>query len=510
MAQTMLNLNNLLFSYNAYRVKSEQELNERYNLFQQAINEKHSEQFFLLNSKYNGLYEKICRECKQSKKAFKISFLITKDQDYTLFIYINENDKQVKIEYLPLNTLRQISKTIYKVVHIENQFDSPEAHIPKEEQNKHDKLDYFGQSLLLLPNQNIVKGRFSETGIPIQIPTKIIYNGSNCFDLNFATDKYIPNINALTMQSQYKGEVNDRLAPIGEGTFSNPNFKISAVFQEGFYQGPIKIVTLPENTIKSVTRINDKTLLPICYQKENLIDYYVFQTIFEGRWINQKVIDYYLYYASRDIIRIHESEIGNSKYQNYIINSCDSSDIFSSDIFEQLYFSTEFWTSYKKNYNIDILNKKNRYIFALNIGRSHFVVLVLEQNQKGEGILYLLDSIPNDFTESQQEVAIKNINNIFPHLKIIDEKKLYRIKNIEQQRNGYDCGVHCIYNSLLVFKEWNKDIKEIDFEIKKKEFMDMKVDQNKNYDNKDKTKISKLRRHIYFTMINNYAHSLHY
>ncbi|CAK85504.1 unnamed protein product (macronuclear) [Paramecium tetraurelia] len=514
MTPTMQKLNSLLDSYKAYRVKSEQELGERYNLFQQAINEKHSEQLFLLNSKYNGLYEKICRECKQSNKTFKISFLI-KDQDFKLFIYINEYDAPRTIEFQPLNSLRKITKTIYKVVHIENQFDLPKVNLPKDEQNKQGNFDYFGESLLLLPNQNILKGRFSETGIPIQIPTKVIYNGNNCFELNFAIEKYIPNINTLMMQSQYKGEINDRLAPVGEGTFSNPNYKISAVFRDGFYQGQVKIVTLPENTIKCVTRDNEKTVLPICYQADNSIDYYVFQTIFEGRWINQKVIDYYLYYASSEIIRLHECDnIGDSKYQNYVINSCDSADIFSSDIFEQQYYSKEFWMSYQKKYNIDINNNKNRYIFALNIGRSHFVVLVLEQNQKEEGTIYLLDSIPNHFTEHQQEVAIKNINDLFPRIKITDKRKLNRIKDIEQQRNGYDCGIHCIYNSLLVLKEWKKDMNQIDFEIRKeeikKEALEIKVDQKKNDDYKDKKKISKLRRHIYFTMVNNQAHWLHY
>ncbi|CAD8061725.1 unnamed protein product [Paramecium sonneborni] len=467
------NLYQLLDQANVKRVKSESELSKPQSLFGRSKNLEDSNQFYLLDLYHKGLYEKICAECQKSQNNFKILFSIN-ESDFKLQVYITQDYSYQKIEYLSLNQLREFPK-LFKVIHNKTGENSLQS------------------DLLLLPNENIILGRFSIDKIPIQIPSQIYYNSNPWFEIGYAVERFSLNYEGFEKQSLYVGEINDRYNPINEGYFKNTKFKLSATFADGFFTGKINLEKYSDNKKYVLERNNEKTLLPIYYNQNNLIDFFTFKTIFEGRWINQKILDIYLDQFTREYKMINEKKQTMMNYQNYVINSCDCADIFSSDIFDQQFYLEEKWKAFQADHNIDINNLKNRFILALNLNRSHFIVLVLEfdPNEK-QGTIYLLDSIPNPFTKKQFETGQQNIQSLFPNF--IIKKEIQRIdKNkIEIQKNGYDCGIHCIYNSIQVFKEKNKKMTDINFKIE------------------DKHKINRLRRHVYLTMVNNYSNFFDY
>ncbi|KAM3143002.1 hypothetical protein pb186bvf_004820 [Paramecium bursaria] len=204
---------------------------------------------------------------------------------------------------------------------------------------------------------------------------------------------------------------------------SGKEFHIKGKFQRGLKQGSFQCSLV---NCQQLAFDNDKQIEVQKPQSKSypfreygnigvqFIDQKCFETTLDSRWMQQKVVDFYLISLWSDLSLITDLSHIN------LINTCNAQDIFGSVIRQY-------------NLNIDEIQKQirkfeniKRTIIALNMNQQHFMACVYENNK-----FYLLDSICG----SNYPALLVNLNEIFkPNHPIQFQTKL----NISYQPNGYD------------------------------------------------------------------------
>ncbi|CAD8190063.1 unnamed protein product [Paramecium pentaurelia] len=217
--------------------------------------------------------------------------------------------------------------------------------------------------------------------------------------------------------------------------------------------------------------ISQKTTRYLLTHQEFTISNNIFKGFNYGEWLNQLCVDYYL----QLVIDYYKLAKGQSIK---LLNTIECQEIFSSLITtkeSKVVIFPQLMEIYLQLSEIDKL------IFIMNVDRSHFLVLVYQNEY-----LYMLNSLNNKL----DQVILDQVAKIFPKLKRAEKgKEKMKIVNVAQQTNTFDCGIHSIYNTILQYKYFNKNVDEIEYQATKK-------------------MMEKLRIHIKNVLINDYAHIL--
>ncbi|CAD8159431.1 unnamed protein product [Paramecium pentaurelia] len=268
----------------------------------------------------------------------------------------------------------------------------------------------------------------------------------------------------------------------GKSITTNPNQTITI----GYYQNNMKqglFVTKKQNgsllqetyfqndqIVKKYDYIFDENMMSTRYlvnHKDVSINNHFFAGLTEDKWINQLLVDYYLYLLTDYYKNISGEQI-------YLFNTTQSQDLFTSQISKLDHKSVKLQSKYE--YIINEYQKYNKIIFILNADQAHFLVVVYQNKS-----LFML----NSYVNQNDKKILSIIASIFPiqlNLQYVE---------VEQQKNTYDCSLYSIYNVMMQYKYYNVDVDKIDYRVSFKY-------------------IKKLRLHLKNIISNDYAHIILY
>ncbi|CAD8098214.1 unnamed protein product [Paramecium primaurelia] len=238
-----------------------------------------------------------------------------------------------------------------------------------------------------------------------------------------------------------------------------------------YYKNGTIITKKEYNKNEYQKNINQKTTRYLLTHQEFTISNNIFKGFNYGEWLNQLCVDYYL----QLVIDYYKLAQGQSIK---LLNTIECQEIFSSLITTKESKVVIFPQLMEINLKLSEIDK---LIFIMNVDRSHFLVLVYQNEY-----LYMLNSLNNKL----DQVILDQVAKIFPKLKRAEKgKEKMKIVNVAQQTNTFDCGIHSIYNTILQYKYFNKNVDEIEYQVTKK-------------------MMEKFRIHIKNVLINDYAHIL--
>ncbi|CAD8138761.1 unnamed protein product [Paramecium octaurelia] len=175
------------------------------------------------------------------------------------------------------------------------------------------------------------------------------------------------------------------------------------------------------------------------------INNYQLQSLQTGRWLNSSIID--LVISQIQTLRQLISNSYINDQTTVFINCSQSQDIFGSLITKNEEIQTEVFKEI-----IDNSKKKqpSRFVFYLNLDRSHFLSVVYENQH-----LYLIDSMKD-----------KRADLFYQMVKLLSHFNFtvygfWQDLEVSQQYNSYDCGMFTIYYVSQIIKNIDLSIPQM-------------------------------------------------
>ncbi|CAD8124174.1 unnamed protein product [Paramecium sonneborni] len=215
-------------------------------------------------------------------------------------------------------------------------------------------------------------------------------------------------------------------------------------------------------------RLQQQTTRYLLYHKDYSITNFSFKGFNYGEWLNQLGLDYYLQLVD-DYYKVTHNKLV------CLINTVECQDIFTSLITSKDYKASILPKLLEVNV---LLSEIKKLIFVMNVDRGHFLLLVYQNS-----FLYILNSIRN----KQDDIILDRVAKIFPQFQNQSQNNKKLSIPIPQQNNGFDCGIHTIFNTLLQYKYIDKDVNQIDYTTNNKI-------------------MEQLRKHVKNVLLDDYAH----
>lgn len=154
-----------------------------------------------------------------------------------------------------------------------------------------------------------------------------------------------------------------------------------------------------------------------------------FQTLNEGRWLNDTIIEFYML------------NIENSTPKTATFNS-----FFYSNLSERGYQGVRRWMKRKKL----VISELEKVFVPINLNRSHWVLSVIDISKKS---IFYIDSL----SHGPSPASFSILENLQRYLYEESNRQLGNdfeliCLNSPQQNNGFDCGIYLCMNALFISK----------------------------------------------------------
>ncbi|CAD8140206.1 unnamed protein product [Paramecium pentaurelia] len=345
--------------------------------------------------------------------------------------------------------------------------------------NKIGSINY--PQLLLLPNQNIIHSKSNNQNSLIL---------QNSFHLNFNGIEYLNNQfwNEFFKEKGQQDSYNEiyiswnkfiglidpiHLIPIGEGKLYNQEKQSYFGCDQFFYTIPNGKFTHLQFNNQDIKRNKGdgsdfRKNNSISFSDEFNITPNLSKSLFDGGWLNQILVDYLIKKYNMEQKLINQRL---AKYQIIVMDTRQAQDIFSSQITKNEEINLEYAQQFWNDQNFEV-NKSMRLIILINVDRCHFICICIE-----EDVIYILNSMNSTWSDN---IVGQQVNKFYQLLKTKksqikiqsqDQVSSYQqqvkiqILNVPQQRNGYDCSIYTLFNSMQLIKHSHTKITDIDFQV---------------------------------------------
>ncbi|CAK74921.1 unnamed protein product (macronuclear) [Paramecium tetraurelia] len=366
-------------------------------------------------------------------------------------------------------------------------------------------------TLLLLPNHNIIRSITNSQN------TMLLKNSSHCYynENEYLIQNFWNQCSDVINQSMLKftgkmqqeqsfiakrpndSKIWDKflgfidpvyLIPRGQGKLSNQERQMLFECDQFFYTIPSAKFTYSEFDIQK-QKVQScpgdgsdfRNIKPIVVSDEFHITPNFAKALFDGGWLNQILVDYFIrqYYPQQQLINHREA-----KYQIVLMDTRQAQDIFSSQITQVDQINLEYANQFFNPINCQE-NKSLRLVILINVDRCHFICICIE-----EDTIYILNSMNSTWSDEIVGRQISKIYSLFREKQrqlrnqscfieqsanFLELEPKQKVVKVPQQRNAYDCSIYTLFNSMQLIKHTDISVTEINFEVGPKQISELRL-----------------------------------